>query len=241
MSYEPTHHTLVALDIVGYGSRRNLLQVDLVERIRETVKDALGSSGVQAHWEDGGEGHLLIASVDDRIRLVNVFVGELAWRLAEYNQVRTAEAHLRVRVAIDTGDVHRNTPMAGAGTVAVHRLIDAPEFKEIVKAEPHNVSVILSEQVYRSVVEQRYRQADPDEYRQVAVEVKEYQGVGWVRLIGRSASPDDQRPVSPPPVRPGSGAASGVHIRTGDLRDNSGPISFGGNAYGGDVNYGGRS
>src|SRR4029078_1725888 len=81
MRLEPVHHTIVAIDVAGSGSRYDLLQLRMRADLREIVTDTLALQSVdlaQLHQTDLGDGMRLLLAGVSPVLLLDPFVPNLA-------------------------------------------------------------------------------------------------------------------------------------------------------------------
>jgi hypothetical protein len=76
----------------------------------------------------------------------------------------------------------------GDGVIHLFRLLDAPEFRQLVHRSGAYLAVIASNAVYDGVIRHAPGLIDPDDYAGISVENKELSATGWVRLFGRANS-----------------------------------------------------
>jgi hypothetical protein len=261
MMLDPVPRSLVAVDIEGYSGRDNLGHLELREALRRVCDEAFHRTGVSPDArQDQGDAFLILIRPDvSKALLVDDLVRELVTALRLFNRNRLPQARMRLRLALHAGEVHLDGDGFGGGSlVVVMRLIDADALRDALKTAPHDLAVIVSEQLHRDVVLQQYRGIDPGEYHEVRVSRKEFNQFAWIRVPGlpagslpayRRLAETSKRHARPP--KPGSGATSGgapdsaavapggVHF--GGPAAFSGPTSFGGHAAGRDVNVQERS
>ena len=256
MTLDPVPRSLVAVDIEGYSRRDNLGHLELREALRRVCDEAFRRVGVSPDArQDQGDAFLILVQPDvTKARLVDDLVRELAIALRLFNHSRLPHARMRLRVALHSGEVHLDgTGFGGESVIAVMRLIEADALRDALKTAPDDLAVIVSEQLHRDVVLQRYRGIEPDEYQEVLVSRKEFSQHAWIRVPGLPAAsapahgkplagserhrstpgPDSDTPGRDAPELP-TAASRSVHF--GGTTTFSGPASFSGHAAGRDVN-----
>jgi hypothetical protein len=252
MTLDAVPRSLVAVDIEGYSGRDNLGHLELREALRRVCDEAFHQIGVSPDArQDQGDAFLILVRPDvTKARLVDDLVREFVTALRLCNRNRLAEARMRLRVALHTGEVHLDgTGFGGASVVAVMRLIEADALKEALRKAPDDLAVIVSAQLHRDVVLQRYRGIDPAEYQEVQVSRKEFSQPAWIRVPGLPAAArhhedGKQATASGRHTRArtlGCGAPEPAAAAPGDVHFEGpaifgGPASFGGHAAGRDVN-----
>ena len=260
MTLDPVPRSFVAVDIEGYSGRDNLGHLELREALRRVCDEAFRRIGVSpdARQDQGDAFLILIRPGVSKVWLIDDLVRELVTALRLFNRNRLPQARMRLRVALHAGEVHLDgTGFGGESVVVVMRLIEADALRDALKTAPDDLAVIVSEQLHRDVVLQRYRGIDPAEYREVHVSRKQFSQPAWIRVPGLSTRPRPARgeqSAAPerrtPTLTPGDGLpddsaaespvvpAGGVHF--GGSATFGGPASFGGHAAGRDVNIQGR-
>lgn len=121
------------------------------------------------------------------------YVTHLAAELGGYNATLQPARRMRLRLAIDTGVAAMAAlGFSGPAPIAVARYLNAPEVKQaLTAAGSANLAVVVSDRLYQDVVRSRFHGLDPEQYRRIHVQQKEFAGYGWVRLPG--VDPQDVR------------------------------------------------
>lgn len=240
MTLDPVPRSLVAVDIEGYSRRDNQGQVELRAALRRVCDEAFEQIGVNPDArQDQGDAFLILVKPDTpKARLVADLVREIGTALRSSNRNWAPEARMRLRMAFHAGDVHLDgTGFGGEAVVAVMRLIESDALRSALKTAPDDLAVIVSGQLHRDVVAQRYRGIDPADYHQTLVSAKGLSQAAWIRVPGSpSAGVSAQPPAgapAPSPAAPGSVYFAGTATF-------SGPTSFGGNVAGRDLHVAGR-
>lgn len=218
--------TCIAVDAQAYGRnddrRQSEIQNDLPRLLSRAARGA-GLDRSQWHVQPKGDEELAVYPMDGtEPRLVDDFVRHLVWELADYNQTRIPTARMRLRLAVDNGLVElASNGFAGAAVVAVSRLLNSPHLYEALREnEQADLVVLLSDHVYRSTVGCGHTTLSPSDFREVAVQVKEYESAAWLRVPGRAGRTDELpsaggKETSPvgPEKSDGPAATSGVTHR----------------------------
>jgi hypothetical protein len=177
---------LVSVDAQGYGSANGNQQIAMQRGLVRILDEAAEVSGLsRSIWErqPAGDGELaVLPPSESETVLVDDFVRELDRRLAGYNEDRLPTAHLRLRVAVHHGAAFpAANGYAGVGVVVVSRLVECQQAKRVQRAMPcANVVLVLANRVFLDVVAQRHTHLRPDEFRKIAVRVKEYADDAWL-------------------------------------------------------------
>jgi hypothetical protein len=197
-------HTIIAVDIAGFGTRSEEYQQILRDGLRRLVRQAFGHCGLR--WKDcvhrdQGDGMLVLAPVDvENKRLVECLPHELAGRLREFNATAADEGRIRLRVVLHSGELGMDeSGPTGEPLVIASRLLESQTLKDALAGSRGNLALITSLGFYHDVIE-HWPAANPGIYRRVRVTNKETKTDAWICL------PDDQAlrdpPPAPQPVRP---------------------------------------
>src|SRR5262249_20075890 len=136
--YEPTHHTIVAVDVAGSGSLDDREQLRMRATLRTIVSSALPPQAPDAAAvgvADLGDGLRLICPAPiSPCTLLDPFVANLAWALRLCREVMADPVRLRLRVVVHAGLLHRDDGgWAGEPLVHCARLLDAPPVRRGVR------------------------------------------------------------------------------------------------------------
>ena len=209
-NYQPLHHTIVATDVVGSGTRDDQLLLRMRGDLRAILTSVLGQQSLDftaMHHDDLGDGIRLVvpAAVTPRAML-DPFVPNLDASLREHAKLASVANRLRLRVAVHTGLLHLDGG-AWAGEPMVHcaRLLDAGAVRQALRLNPSaHLALVVSQTVYDAVVRHGYG-LDPAAYREVSIREKETSATAWIHLPGcrEPVWPDGtEAPVTPSPVAP---------------------------------------
>nr|WP_052478638.1 hypothetical protein [Kibdelosporangium sp. MJ126-NF4]CEL19660.1 hypothetical protein [Kibdelosporangium sp. MJ126-NF4]CTQ94540.1 hypothetical protein [Kibdelosporangium sp. MJ126-NF4] len=194
----------VGVDIRGYGAAPEQRQQKWQEILLRSLDRAASSVGLnRAHWTRQQQGDAELAVVphhEPEPVIVDGFTRRLEAELRQHNADVLPCARLRLRMAVHHGVVV-NGPngFPGRDAVVVGRLLDSKPLRGVLAQWPEaNLAVMLSELVYRSVVEAGHTSLRTDQFRRLAVREKEFKGYGWLWLPGCSDSIDMYaRPIVP--------------------------------------------
>lgn len=181
---------IVASDLKGYGGgtdrRHELMQAEFVA-IHRQAAEAAGLSRDEWVTQEGGDGELAIlpATASDP-QVVDGYMRALAAAVQRRNEGLAPGERLRLRVAVAFGTAYRAANgYAGQAVVVANRLISAESIKRIFdeKAEA-NLILILSQRVFDDVVRQEHTSYRPDDFVEVNIQKKEFEGSAWVWVPG---------------------------------------------------------
>ncbi|MFC4855728.1 effector-associated domain 2-containing protein [Actinophytocola glycyrrhizae] len=189
------HTTICAVDIAGFGGmpRTRPNYVALREGMYSSVEQAFLRSGIP--WEDcyqegAGDGILALAPATvkkgafaDRLPVA------LVSALQAHNEAHPPEERIQMRLVLHAGEITRDgRGVTGPAIIHAFRLLESPALKEALRESTGVLAVMASVWFYDEVI-RHHREYAPDQYEEVAVEVKETNGFGWIRL------PDGERRV----------------------------------------------
>jgi class 3 adenylate cyclase len=191
----PHHRTIVALDIEMSTNRTNPVKAELRSKIYELFDEALHSAGIQKrhrdHFIDRGDGILaLIHPVDQAPKavLLNRAVPALNRLLADYNatlpRASRAQRSLRVRIVVHAGEVHYDANGCfGEALDLAFRLLDAAQVKKALHVAADPLILVVSGDIYRSVVSHGYDGIDQHAYHPlVRVQIAGRRYPGWIHI-----------------------------------------------------------
>lgn len=204
----PLHRSILALDLENSTARTNLVKVELRHQLYLLLRKAMDAAGIdERHCEpitDRGDGLvLLMHPVDEvpRSRLLAPLIPVLAGLLAEYNASLPAAERpvrqIRLRAVIHSGDLLGDEHgLFGTELDAAIRLLDAPAVRCFLRSVPVPLVLVVSQQIYESVVFHGYDGIRPASYRRaVEVSVCGLMRYGWIHVpVVDPAEPAEEPP-----------------------------------------------
>jgi len=187
----PHHRRIVAVDIEGSTTRTNPAKARLRQVMYDLFEGALEASGiVKDHMDplvDRGDGVMaLIRPVDEApmTLLLDTLLPTLSRLLAEHNE-RAPLQKLRLRAVVHAGEVHYDRQgQFGEALDITFRLLDAPEVKDILREAKAPLVLVVSGDIYRSVIRHDYEGIDCAAFKQLfTVTVSGQQHLGWTRVL----------------------------------------------------------
>ena len=188
----PVYRSILAVDIQDStaATRTDPVKERLRAELYRLLDQALSGAGITEQQHDPacdrGDGFLLLLHpVDDvpKTLLLGGLLPGLSAGLAAHNRGAPPAERLRLRAALHAGEVHHdaNGPFGGPIDVTF-RLLEAPAFKEHRRRRGEPLVLVVSGDIYRSVVWHEYPGIDRDAYRQLfRVRVAGQSHQGWVR------------------------------------------------------------
>ncbi|HEY3465608.1 MAG TPA: hypothetical protein VGL47_10785 [Amycolatopsis sp.] len=204
--------TVVRTDACDTSSGLRTRQIHL-DRALKQVLDETAAACVQfdpESWHrrfDGDSSTWVIPPTVPRAWIGADLVRNLSIALSRYNRHAGADSQLRLRAAIDHGEVEQDGQhLGGRPVTTAARLCDCDALREAMRANPGvQLGLIVSEGFYRDVVVEGERGLKPAEFTEVDVEVKLFRGKAWVHLVDGAAqvpSAGAKRPPAEPAARP---------------------------------------
>ncbi|MCT2584447.1 hypothetical protein [Actinophytocola gossypii] len=188
----PVHRAIVALDIARSTVRADPVKARLRRRMYHILDEAMWSSGISGQHHDfpidRGDGALVLIKPSDQVPktiLLARLMPALACFLADYN-ARYPHQAFQLRASVHAGEVNydRWGPFGEALDIAC-RLLDAPELKNALAGSTAPLALVVSDDIYRSIVRHGYDQIDSEHFSpDVRVEVAGIPHLGWVRGSG---------------------------------------------------------
>jgi hypothetical protein len=194
--------SIFAVDIQGSTNplRTNPIKEQLRADVYQLLYRSLQDSGiVEAYWDDftdQGDGVLVPIHPADEVPktlLLGGLIPTLTSYVAEYNrnlpESERPRRQLRLRAVIHAGEVHFDGKgYFGEAIDLAFRLLNAPRFKACLERAAAPVALIVSEDIYWSIVRHDYDGIRSRDFRQaVQVTVVGRRRKGWVSLPSPSS------------------------------------------------------
>jgi hypothetical protein len=181
----PRHRVIVGLDIERSTSRPDPVKAELRIMLYELFEAALRSADIELGRDpfmDRGDGLLALMDPAEQVPLLSRAVPAFGQLLAGYNASLPPRRRLRVRVVVHAGEVRDDDNGSfGAALDIACRLLDAPEAKAVLKAAPGPLMLVVSGDIYRSVVCQGLGGTGREDFRHlVTARVAGLDHPGWV-------------------------------------------------------------
>jgi hypothetical protein len=196
----PHHRAIVALDIEQSTRRPDPVKAELRGMMYELFEAALRSAGIQRRcrdrFVDRGDGVLALIRPVRRAPkaiLLNQAIPALSRLLADYNDAlpgaSRAQRLLRVRAVVHAGEVNYDANGCfGEALDVAFRLLDAARVKRVLRAADDPLILVVSGDIYQSVVRHGYDGIDQDAFQpMVRVQVAGNRYCGWVQVPRQAA------------------------------------------------------
>ncbi|WP_170176220.1 hypothetical protein [Lentzea flaviverrucosa] len=186
---------IVVVDIAEFTrpDRTVAHQLALQSGLYDVLRSAFSDIGVDVDtWviEDRGDGALILIPKDfPKSELVDVLPDRLVAELRRYNATKVDAAKIKLRVAVHEGEIRKNEHGWMGGQVALaFRMLDEPEAKLALQRSDGVVALIASDSFYSETILRRPG-TSPEAYRRIDVQVKNFTGQAWLRLVGTGEGP----------------------------------------------------
>lgn len=186
---------VLGVDAEKYSGRNARQQDTTQHALDRMISESAEAEGLdRQEWVTfpGGDGELAVLPADvDMVAVAGRFVAQLDDRLAAYNEDHADVMKIRVRVAMHLDTVKRSAMgYAGHGLVVLSRLLEAPELKQaLAEASYASLVLLVSEPVYRSVVESGFGGLRPSRFRALVVDnsAKGFRQTAYLFIPGTAA------------------------------------------------------
>jgi hypothetical protein len=191
----PHHRAIIALDIERSTSRPDPVKAELRNKTYEILDAALSSAGIHKRYRDRfidrGDGVLaLIHPVDQapKALLLNHAIPALNRLLTDHNanlpRPSRTQRQLRVRVVVHAGEVHYDANGCfGEALDVAFRLLDAAQVKRTLRAAAGPLILVVSGDIYSSVVRHGYDGLDQHAFRPlVRIQIAGNRHLGWIHI-----------------------------------------------------------
>lgn len=216
----------MVIDVERFGdpARTNAHQVAVRDGMYGALARALAIAGISQSScaiEDRGDGALVLISPQvPKSWLVTRLPIQLAAALGRHNATCSANARIRLRMALHAGEIHPDAHgVTGSAVTRTFRLIEAPALKSALDASAGMLALIVSDWFYDEVVRHEPA-AKPGCYQQAHAVVKETRAAAWIRVVDPPAGKNVGQAKSVTGGHPrrrarGSGGAAGVETGAG--------------------------
>lgn len=187
----PEYRSLLGLDIQGSTSTTNVERGRARAYMYEVMQEALRSAGIGDNhvdrFIDRGDG--VIAPVRPvpqapKTRLLDTVIPTLSLLLAQHNGGNPDGRQLRMRAVLHAGEVHFDERGCYGEAIDLScRLLDHQELRNQLSRTDAPLVLVVSEDIYRSIVRQGYDGINDDEFDPVVhVQMAGVRHKGWVTV-----------------------------------------------------------
>jgi hypothetical protein len=191
----PFQRSIIAIDIEGSTAETNTAKARLRDVMYDVLQKALQGGGVSDDhrdpFVDRGDGVLVLVHADDRVPkalLLNSVIPTLHGLLEDHCAAHPNE-RFRLRAAVHAGDVHYDrNGCFGEALDITFRLLDAAVVKRRLREATTSLVVVISDDIYRSVVRQGYLGSDHNNFESFRIQIAGQRHLGWVHVPLRANS-----------------------------------------------------
>jgi class 3 adenylate cyclase len=186
----PRHRCLISVDIEGSTTRTNVARGRLRRVMYQLLEEALQAAGIENHYRDElvdrGDGILALIHPVDQVPktvLLNTVMPRMGMLLSGHNALHPDQA-FRMRAAVHAGEVHFDEHSCfGEAIDLTCRLLDAPELKRWLAGLSSALALVVSDDIYDSVVRHGYDGIDRRDFHPlVRVDMAGRSQRGWVTV-----------------------------------------------------------
>jgi class 3 adenylate cyclase len=197
--------TVLAVDIVGFTEphRDDEIRRYLHEELYELLQRGFDASGIpwaKCFHEDRGDGALIVVPPDIAGKgIIDPLPERLRGLIRRHNHVSCQAAGIQLRAAAHIGPVeHDGHGFVGSDINLLFRMLQARPLRHALAGSGAELALMVSEDVYRSLVCRCPSLVSLDAFERVRFQVKRTKGRAWIYLPGG---------------RSGGGGASGQLVR----------------------------
>jgi len=215
--------TLFAVDIAGFTSPRrdDDIRLYLHEELYEVLEKAFDGSGIPwagCFCEDRGDGALIVVPPSIACKgIIDPLPERLRGLIRRHNHVSCPAAGIQLRAAVHIGPVeHDSHGFVGSDINMLFRMLEAQPLKRALAGSGAELAMIVSDDVYRSLVCRYPSLVSPDAFQRVRFQVKHTRTWAWTYLPGVSslpARPPAGQPAGNSPARQAATASASIRPR----------------------------
>jgi len=179
---EASDCTVVALDIVGYGTRSHPDQRQAQAAMDELLGQALTRAGIEpSDYErsDRGDGILVLLNTKiPHVKVLTNLIPSLAEALDHQNQV--LRSRIRLRAVVDTAKIFRDAHgYVGKDLNTVFRLLDSAFLRDYLARTSADLVLLTSDRIHSEAIEQGYVGLHAGTFRHIYIADKGIRAPAW--------------------------------------------------------------
>jgi CRP-like cAMP-binding protein len=217
LAFRRENCTVVLTDVVAFsaGYRNDEDRLTIRKALLEMTVTALGDLGDSCHYEDRGDGILLVAPASiPTADVLRPFHEILPQSLRRHNRTYGPCAQIQLRVASDVGPMVSDTlGVQGEAIIRAARLLDAQALRKAIAHDRASLGIVVSPFVYETAIGPEGGPIDRNGYVKIHVHVKETSQPAWMKIIDPAALPSGCLESWPPLMAtapPGSQRSRGL-------------------------------
>jgi hypothetical protein len=225
---KPLRRLVVTADVEKYSSRTRHGQ----EAVQSGLMSVLESSDRHAtlrrlEWERQPQGDAEVALLPPGIvegEAISDFMGGLATALHHHNRSLNSEYRLRLRVAIDQGNISiGDAGFVGNAVISACRMRDSDLLRRLLADHPNaDFVVAVSDAIYTDVVDHRDHEFYRWRFTPHEIRVKEYSARVWVCVPEPWSDTGEQSPSPGTPAPSDRADGPRTNFEHIDLRESKG-------------------
>jgi serine/threonine protein kinase len=183
--------TMLAVDIAGFTrpGRDDEIRLYLLEKLYDVLERAFDGSGIRwgdCFHEDRGDGALIVIPPDVACKgIIDPLPERLRGLIRRHNHVSYQAAGIQLRAAAHIGPVeHDGHGFVGADINLLFRMLEARPLRRALAGSRAELALIVSDEVYRSLVRRCPSLVSPEVFQQVRFQVKHTGAQAWIYLPG---------------------------------------------------------
>jgi class 3 adenylate cyclase len=183
--------TVLAVDIAGFTAshRDDEIRLYLHEELYELLQKAFDGSGIpwaRCFREDRGDGALIVVPPEIACKgIIDPLPERLRGLIRRHNHVSSPAAGIQLRAAAHIGPVeHDGHGFVGSDVNLLFRMLEARPLKRALAGTGAELALMVSEDVYRSLVCRCPSLVSPDAFQPVRFQVKRTRSRAWIYLPG---------------------------------------------------------
>jgi hypothetical protein len=186
----PWHRALIGVDIEASTGRPDAEKLLIRSALYDIIEGASHATGIteanREPYEDRGDGLIMLVRPENEVPknvLLSIFVPEVKRLLTEHNKAHPALA-FRIRLAVHAGEVSDDgRGWCGQAFDLTCRLLNAPRVKQYLRKTSDPIMLVVSDDIYRSVVSHGYEGIDKSRFQPgVKVKIGHRWHQGWVLM-----------------------------------------------------------
>ena len=183
--------TLFAVDIAGFTSpgRDDEIRLYLHEELYQVLERAFDGSGLpwaRCFHEDRGDGALIVVPPGLACKgIIDPLPERLRSLIRRHNHVSCKAAGIQLRAAAHIGPVeHDDHGFVGSDINLLFRMLEARPLRRALAGSGAELALIVSDEVYRSLVCRYPSLVSPEAFQRVKFQVKYTRASAWTYLPG---------------------------------------------------------
>jgi hypothetical protein len=183
--------TVLAVDIAGFTKphRDDEIRLYLHEELYELLQKAFDGSDIpwaDCFHEDRGDGALIVVPPYITSKgIIDPLPERLRGLIRRHNHVSSQAAGIQLRVAAHIGPVeHDGHGFVGSDINLLFRMLESRPLKRALARSGAELALMVSEDVYRSLVCRCPSLVSPEAFQRAGFQVKQTRGRAWIYLPG---------------------------------------------------------